>query len=213
VKIQGKEKVQSFEKYHGLASSFSLSHLNISSSQSRSLSTRNDALVHPLLEVTVDLCNGVTIKTSHPAVVHLELLLCSLIADGFEFPEALTCCALLGLGVVGEWLVGVDEVFGSWVLVDNLVGVDADAEGEVFIEEDGLGMSVVVLGLGVGSRKVAGHDRLVKVAARNTLGRLNTNIGGDVVLPTFLLLHIVKVECGLVSCDPLDGCLILLWRL
>ena len=135
---------------------FLLAHLDVSGNRGRGLAARNNTLVHPLLEVAIDFGNGIAIKTSHPAVVHLEFLLCALIADGLELTEALTGSALLGLGVVGEWLIGVDEVFGAWVLIDDLIGVDADTEGEVFIEEDRLWLSVAVFRLCVGRREVAG---------------------------------------------------------
>jgi hypothetical protein len=189
---------------------FLLAHLDVSWNRGRSLAARNNPLVHPLLEVAIDFGDGIAIKTSHPAVVHLELLLCALIADGLELAEALTGSALLGLGVVGEWFIGVDEVFGAWVLIDDLICVDADTEGEVFIEEDRLWLSVAVFGLGVGRWKVAGQDRLVKAAARYTLSRLDADVRGDVILPALLLLHVIKVKCGLISCNPLNRSLFLL---
>ncbi len=50
----------------------------------------------------------------------------------------------------------------------------------------------------------------MEAATGNTFSGLDADVGGDVVLPAFLLLHVVKVKGGLISLDPLDGGLILL---
>jgi hypothetical protein len=187
-----------------------LDHLSIDWNCSRSLSARDNTLFHPLLEVGVDLRNGVMIKILHPAIVHLELLLHAFVAQILELAETVTGCAFLGLGIDGEWFVSVDEVLGTWVLIYDLVGVHANTESEILVEENRLGLGAAVFRLGVGGWEIASENNFVEATAGNTFSGFNADEGGDVILPSLLLLHVVKVKGGLISCDPLNGCLILL---
>lgn len=129
------------------------------------------------MKVCGDLRNLVMIQIPHPSVIHVELLAELLVSALCKPLESSFGSGDLVLGIPCKWLVGIDEKLRTWLLINDLEAVHADAQGQVFTIHERLGMIVTIFGFGVSRWKIARQDAFVHTFADNTFSWLDTDVG------------------------------------